>query len=313
MIRLILRRLGATIVLLAMVSILAFVIPELGPDPAVTLVGAGATTAQIDAARTELGRDRPPVERYFRYVSSAMRGDLGESLRLKGQAISTIISQRIAVTLSLAFIGTLLASLVGFGLGVLGAWRSGGRTDRLIGWSTSIALATPPFWFANVLILGLAIRWRLFPATGWTPFTESVGQWARSMALPAMSLALFGFAAIARVTRAAAGQVLLQEYVRSARVRGLSGRQIIRHHVLRNTLAQSVPVMALQLIVAFGASAIVEIVFALPGLGSELVQAASSGDTPVIQGIALVAALLVAFTNLFSDVVQALLNPKVRI
>jgi peptide/nickel transport system permease protein len=306
------RRLLATVVLLTLVSILAFAISELGTDPVDVFASTGASEEERAAIRTELGRDGSPAQRYTTYMGRAVRLDLGRSVVTRSQ-ISTLVKQRIVVTLTVAFAGILVAGVVGYSLGLLAAWKAGGPIDRCVRVLTSVALATPPFWFAAVLILIFAIRWRIFPATGWTAFSDSVADWAKGLVLPAVSVSLFGFAAITRVTRVSVAQVLSQDFVRSARVKGLTPLQVLRRHVLRNSIASVVPVIALQFVVMFGAAAIIENVFALPGLGSSIVSAATQGDLPVIQAVALVAALLVATSNLVADIVQAMLNPKVRV
>jgi peptide/nickel transport system permease protein len=310
-IRLIFGRLVAAIVLVFLVSVLAFGISELGPDPAVTAAGPGAFPEDIVAARERLGLAGSAPQRYLDWISGAVRGDLGRSL-LTTQPIQELLGQRTPVTLTIALAGIVVSAILGITLGILSAARPGGSLDRVVRFLVSIALATPPFWFASVLVLIFALRLGWLPATGWTPFSVSPTQWLRSLVLPALAVSLFGFAAITRTARTAALGVLSQDFIRSAKMKGLTGSEILRRHVLRNTLTTVLPILGVQFIVMFGAAAIIENVLALPGLGQAIVSAGSSGDTPIIQGVALAVAVLVAITNLIIDVLQGLLNPKTR-
>jgi peptide/nickel transport system permease protein len=309
MLALIARRLAATVVLLGLVSVLAFSVAELaavlGTDPVMKVVSSGASAEEIKAANIKIGRDRPAIERYGRFVSRAVRGDLGLSTHRETTQVTAIIKQGMGKTLTIALVGIALATIFGFSLGVHSAWRSGSLTDRASRIVTTISLSTAPFWFASLLqgIFGVRLGW--LPATQW--------QSPRAIIMPSIAISLFGLGAIFRATRVAAAHVLSQDYVRAARVKGLSAGQILRRHVVRNTFVSIVPLVALQFVVMVGAAVIVENVFAIPGLGTAVVEAAANSDFPVIQGVALFAAVVVAMSNLLSDVVQAILNPKVRL
>jgi peptide/nickel transport system permease protein len=311
MLRVIATRLAAAAVLLFLVSLLAFGLGELGPDPAVTAAGPGAFPEDIVAARERLDIAGTAPARFIEWSSNAVRGNLGRSL-LTSQPITEMVRQRVVVTLTIALAGITLATLLGYTAGIVSAVRAGSRVDTGVRFAVSLALATPPFWFASVLVLLFAVRFRWFPATGWTAFSTSPLQWLRTLVLPAFAVSLFGFAAITRSARNAALGVLAQDYIRSAKMKGLSARQILRRHVLRNTAVGVLPVIGVQFIVTIGASALVENLLALPGLGRAVIEAASQGDTPVIQGVAISVAIIVAITNLSIDIAQGLLNPKAR-
>jgi peptide/nickel transport system permease protein len=310
--RVITTRTLAAVVLLLLVSVLAFGLGELGPDPAVTAAGPGAFPEDIEAARERLDIAGSAPERLAEWSGKAIRGNLGQSL-MTSQPITEMVRQRMVVTLTIAVAGITLATVLGFTAGITSAVRAGSRIDTAIRFLVSLALATPPFWFASVLVLLFAVRFRWFPATGWTPFTTSPWKWLQGLVLPAFAVSLFGFAAITRSARNAALGVLSQDYIRSAKMKGLSVRQILRRHVFRNTVVGVLPIVGVQFIVTIGASALVENLLALPGLGRAVIDGASQGDTPVIQGVAITFAILVALTNLVIDIVQGVLNPKARI
>jgi peptide/nickel transport system permease protein len=310
-IRLLLSRLLGSLVLVALVGLLAFALGELGPDPAVTAAGPGAFPEDIAAARERLGVASSASGRLGDWTTNALRGDLGDSL-LTGQPIIELVRQRATVTLTIAVAGILLASLLGVSAGLLAGTRAGTKPDQIVRVCIAVALATPPFWFASVLVLVFAVRLRWLPATQWTPFTVSPGGWLKGLILPAFAVSLFGFAAIARTTRGAAIKVVDQDFIRAARVRGLTRSALIRRHVLRNTAVAVLPVLGVQFIVTVGASALIENLMALPGLGRAVIDAASQGDTPVIQGVAIAVACLVAVTNVSMDLLQGALNPKTR-
>jgi peptide/nickel transport system permease protein len=310
MLSVLVKRLGATVVLLAIVSVLAFVLSRAGTDP-VEALSYGVDESGKAAIEERFGREGSLPEQYVTYMSRAVRGDLGPAM-MTDERITDTIRRRIGVTLTIAFSGLLVATAIGFSLGIVAAWRSGTWLDRVIRVFGSVALATPPFWFGSVLILVLAVRNKWLPATGWTRFSDSPAQWLRGLVLPALAVSLFGIATIMRATRTAATQIFSQDFIRSARVKGLTIWQTIRKHVVRNVLAQIVPILGLQFVVLFGTSVFVESLLAIPGLGFPIVNAANQGDAGVIQGIAMVAAIVVAVVNLISDIAQSALNPKVR-
>jgi peptide/nickel transport system permease protein len=310
-IRFLLSRLAGAFVLVALVGLLSFALSEVGPDPAVTAAGPGAFPEDIEAARVRLGIAATAPGRLADWVGGAVRGDLGSSL-LTGQPITEMVRQRATVTLTIAIAGIALSAVLGMVAGLLAASRAGGKTDSAVRMVIALALATPPFWFASVLVLVFAVRLRWLPATQWTPFTISAADWARGLILPAAAVSLFGFAAIARTTRTAAMNVIEQDFVRAAKMRGLSAWQLVKSHVLRNTVVTILPILGVQFIVMIGASALIENLMALPGLGRAVIDAASQGDTPVIQGVAIAVATLVAITNIGVDLLQGVLNPKAR-
>lgn len=308
----VLRRTGAAVLLVLVVSVLAFLLAQLSPtDPVDALLGEAQTPQLRAELERELGLDDPLPVQYAAWLGDALRGDFGSSYTSRTD-VGAVVAQRLPVTLTITLAGVLLAVLVGCTAGGLAAMAPDGPLDRLVRVAASLAMATPAFWFAMVLVLLLAVRAPVFVATGWTPLSVSPVQWLRSLVLPAVAVSLFGFAHLSRLTRSSLVDVLARDHVRSARVRGLHPVQIVLRHGLRNALPPVVASIGLVLVTTFGITAVLEVVFALPGLGQSLVEAAARGDTPVVQAVALVTATMVAAVNLLADIAVSALDPRVR-
>jgi peptide/nickel transport system permease protein len=312
MIRFLLRRSAATVVLVLLVSLLTFVLLELAPDPAEARAGVTATPEQVEAVRVEFGLDRGPVERYVSWLGDAVRGDFGTSLQYK-TPVREIISSRLGITLTIAAAALLLSVILGVALGTIAALKADSWVDRTILTISALAWSAPAFWVAMVLVAVFAITYGWFPATGWTAFGDDPFQWFRGLVLPAIALSLGGTSNLARITRSSVLEVLHSDHLRSVRVKGLSPWTIVRSHVLPSALSPVITSATLLFIGLFNAAALAEIVFAIPGLGTQAFSAAGFGDTTTVLGITVVAAVVVGLTNLLADLLQALVNPRVRL
>jgi peptide/nickel transport system permease protein len=310
--RLILRRLAALIPLLFIVSVIVWGLLLLIPgDPALAIAGETATPEQVEDVRRELGLDAPPVVRYLRWMGDVLQGDLGTSL-FTSYRVTDAISDRLPVTLSLVGIAFALSVIIGLSVGVIGAVNRGRFLDRLVTVGTSVGIAIPNFWLGLMLITFFALRLGWFPAGGYVSFTSDPLGWARSIALPAITLALAGAAELARQMRAGMVDVLQQDYIRTHRAKGLPDRLIIGRHGMKNALMPVVTVAGLQIARLFGLSTIVEQIFNMQGVGQLAVDAVFKRDVPVIQGVVLMITLVVVLCNLIVDVTYGYLNPKVR-
>ena len=313
MLQLIIRRLFIMIPVLFLVSLMVFSLILLVPgDPAVTLAGENATEEQIEATRERLGLNDPVIEQYGRWVSNAVQGDLGSSL-FSSQKVTEAITQRLPATLSLAGGAIILSVLIGLPAGILSAIFRGRWLDRVIGLGAASALAMPNYFIAMLLILFFAIWNPIFPATSFVPFSEDPVEWAKHLVLPWITLALASAAVITRQLRSALIGVLAQDYVRTARAKGLRGRSVILKHASKNAAIPVVTVLGTQIAFALGGSVIVEGVFGIAGVGQLAITAVQKRDLPVIQGIVVMATLLVLFCNLLVDLAYGYLNPKVRV
>lgn len=310
-IRLVVRRLLSSAPLLFLVSALTFVLVSLVPgDPARTLVGQHATVEQYEAVRGQLGLDEPLPVQYWDWLVRVFHGDLGSSL-FSGEPVTSVLNNRLPVSLSLIIAGTVVSGILGVSLGLLSA-RRGGFLVKAVDGLALLGLAVPAFWFALVLIALGAVRLRWFPVTGYVPFADDPAEWGRSLVLPVLSLSLGAVAIIAKQTRDSVLDTLSRDFVRVMQANGFSRRSILYRHVLRNAALPLVTVLGVVLVSLLAAAVFVETVFAMPGLGSLTQQATVQHDIPVIQGAVLYITVLVVLVNLLVDLLYSRLDPRVR-
>jgi peptide/nickel transport system permease protein len=312
MLRLIIQRLLALIPLLFIVSVLTFSFTSLLPaDPADLIVGEQGTPEQYKEVRERLGLNEPIVTRYLRWVDRAAHGDLGTSF-FNSVKVTDAVMQRLPITVSLTAVSALIAIIVGLAAGIAAALKPRSLVDRLATLGATFGQAVPNFWFGLLLAAIFAVGLRWFPATGFTPITQSPWNWLRSVTLPALALGLASSAAIARQVRSSMVGVLQQDYIRAARAQGLSRRRVIFKHALKNALVPVVAVLSFQITVLLGGALIVEQVFAINGLGTLAITAVRRQDIPMIQGLVLVMVGLVVIVQLVTDLIYGYLNPKAR-
>lgn len=312
MLRLIGQRLLALVPLLFIVSVLTFSFTALLPgDPVDLIIGDEGTQEQYDMVRERLGMNVPIVTRYFHWLGRAAQGDLGTSF-FNSVEVMDAVMQRLPVTLSLTAVSALIAVVVGLLAGIAAALNPRSWIDRVATFGATLGQAIPNFWFGILLVAFFAVNLRWFPATGFTPITESPWEWLRSITLPSLALGLSSSAAIARQVRSAMVGVLQQDYIRAARAQGLSSRRVVFKHVLKNALIPVVAVLSFQITILLGGALIVEQVFAINGLGSLAISAVRQQDIPMIQGIVLVSVFVVVVIQLFTDMIYGFLNPKAR-
>lgn len=310
-IRLITRRIVWSIPLLFVASALTFVLVSLVPgNPAEAILGPTASVAQIAALQKHLGLDEPLWTQYWHWLEQAVHGNLGTSL-VTDQSVTGILGSRLTVSLNLIIGGSLVASSVGVTLGALAATR-GGVIGRFVEAVAVLGLAIPNFWLGLVLIEAFAVTLRIFPTFGFVPFSQSPGHWFVSLVLPVVAIAAGGTTFIAVQTRDSMLEVLRRDFVRVLEANGISRRSVVYKHALRNAAIPVVTVIGINFVGLLGGSVLIESVFNLPGLGSELVSAATSHDIPVIQGAVVYFTLIVIVVNVLVDIAYGLLNPRVR-
>jgi peptide/nickel transport system permease protein len=281
---------------------LAFLISHLVPgDPVTVMLGTQGTAEQAEMLREELGLNDPIYVQYVRFIGRAVQGDLGRSIRTE-QPVLTEIGERFGTTLWLTVVSVIAAAIVGMSLGIAAA-SSGPLGDSAIMAFALLGISMPYFWSGILLILlfGLTLDWLPVAGTGW-----------KAMILPAITLAAPAAAVLARMTRSTMLEVLNQDFVRTARAKGLRERIVILRHVLKNALIPVVTIIGLQFGGLLAGSVIVESVFSRPGLGRYTVTAIQSRDFPQIQGIVLVTAAIYVFVNLAVDLLYAVLDPRIR-
>lgn len=294
------------------ITAIAFALLYLSSDGiARSILGDQATEGQVAAKAAELGLDRPLLVRYFEWLGSALRGDLGSSW-FTPQTVSDALLSRLPVTLSLLIATTVVAGVIAFGLGVAAAVYRG-WLDRFVQILSVIGYAIPGFLVALFLVLLFSITLGWLPATGYIPISEDPVGWLRTMIMPIIALSISMIAATAQQVRGAMIDVLRQDYIRTLRSRGTSEREIVLKHALRNASGTGLTVLGLQFVGLLGGAIIVEQIFALPGLGTVAIQYTTRGDIPVVMGLLLVTSLIVAVANLLVDLVVGVLNPKARV
>ncbi|MCA2013691.1 ABC transporter permease [Cereibacter sphaeroides] len=312
MFRLLLRRLLALVPLLFLVSVLTFSFTAMLPsDPVDLILGDTGTTEQHDMLRERMGLNDPVVVRYARWLGNAVQGDLGTSF-FNSVDVTRAMMQRMPVTLSLTAVAALIAIATGIAAGVAAALYPRSWIDRLATIGATFGQAVPNFWFGLILVAIFAVNLHWFPATGFTPISQSPWDWLRSVTLPAVALGLSSSAAIARQVRSAMVGVLQMDYIRAARAQGLSTRRVILRHALTNAMVPVIAVLSFQITVLLGGALIVEQVFAINGLGTLAITAVRQQDIPMIQGLVLVMVGMVVLVQLATDILYGLLNPKAR-
>jgi peptide/nickel transport system permease protein len=310
-IKLVVRRVLWSIPLLFVASALTFVLVSLVPgNPAEAILGPTATAAGIAALQKHLGLDLPIWTQYWHWLEQAVQGNFGTSL-LTGQSVTAILGSRLTVSLNLIVFGSAGAALLGVTFGTLAATR-GGWVGRFVEAAAVLGLAIPNFWLGLVLIEVFAVTLPIFPTFGFVPFSQSPIQWFGSLFLPVVALAAGGTTFIAVQTRDSMLDVLRRDFVRVLEANGIPRWSVVYKHALRNAAIPVVTVIGVNFVGLLGGTVLVESVFSLPGLGSEIVTAAANHDIPVIQGAVVYFTLIVVVVNVLVDVAYGLLNPRVR-
>jgi peptide/nickel transport system permease protein len=316
MLRFLAQRLLALIPVLLVVAVIVFLILRLTPgDPAAVIAGNSATNEDIERIREQLGLTKPILAQFWIWFSGVLRGDLGFSF-FQNKPVVELIGQRIEPTLSLAAGTLLLSVLIAVPLGTLAAWRMGGWLDRLLSGFSVAGFSIPVFVIGYVLIYIFAIQLHWLPVQGYRrlfgPSGAGLGAWAYQLVLPWVSLATIYVALIARVTRASVSEALTEDYIRTARAKGLKESAVLLRHALANAAVPIVTVIGIGVALLIGGVVVTETVYAIPGLGSLTVDAVLNRDFPVIQGVVLFFSVLYVLVNLAVDVSYLVLDPRIR-
>ncbi|ROO87470.1 peptide/nickel transport system permease protein [Actinocorallia herbida] len=313
MLMLAVRRLVSAVPLLLAISLLVFLLLDLMPgDAAATLAGENASAEQIAELRGRLGLDQPVLLRYWDWLTSAVHGDLGQSL-FSSQSVTDTVLERLPVTASLGLAALLLVVVIGLPLGIFAARRPGSAVDRLLSAFASLAMALPPFVVGLVLVLLFAVNLGALPATGYVPLSEGgLGGWLRNLVLPAIAVAAIPVAELARQTRGALVDAQSKDYIRTVRAKGVHERSVLLKHALKNAGVPIATVLGLQVNRLLAGSVTVEFVFAMPGFGALAVNAVIQRDLPMILGVVLTSALIVVVVNILTDLSYGFFNPRLR-
>ncbi|WP_206452746.1 ABC transporter permease [Aurantimonas marina] len=308
------KRLIAAIPVLFGLTIIVFLIMAMIPgDPATAILGSYATPENVARLNRDLGLDKSLPEQYFIWIGNLFQGDLGRSYTLNRPVLDEVL-ERFSATLILAGTSLILCSIFGLLAGIASAVRQYGWTDKIVTLLVLIGISTPSFWLGLLLILGFAVNLRLFPASGMYAIYGGgdLLDLLHHLALPAFTLSVVATGVIARLTRTAMLEVLRQDYIRTARAKGLTERRVIFRHAFKSALVSVIPVIGIQAGFVIGGAVYIETVFQWPGIGSMLVKAISTRDLLLVQGGVLVVAAAYVLFNLIADVVQTLLDPRLR-
>jgi peptide/nickel transport system permease protein len=280
-------------------------------DVSSELAGPGASAADIARIRAVYGLDRPFHERLLGWYGALAQGDLGQSVLL-GRSVTRAIFERLPVTLSLTGLALLLAVVIGISTGVLAALRVNTWVDQATMAVALAGLSLPDFWLGLVMIWLFAVQFGWLPTGGYVPLSDDPVGWLRSMAMPALALAVTQIGLLARMTRASMLDVLRQDYMRTARAKGLPDRVVIGRHALANVMIPVITVIGLSVGILLGGAVVVEQVFSIPGVGRLIIGGILRRDFPVIQGGLLLTATIFVLVNLLVDVLYAVVDPRVR-
>ncbi len=313
LLRQILQRLMALVPMLLGLSIASFALVHVIPgDPAVVMLGGEGTPQQVAELRKQLGLDRPLLVRYGEWLARVARGDLGESLYNRTRVIDEM-RWRFPTTLTLVCLSLLLSVAIGVPAGLVSAVFRNSWLDHLARLLTLVSLSLPSFWLGLMLIILFSVKLSLVPVVGYTSVVTDFWSGIRFLILPSLALGTYLTALLARLVRSSVLEVLGQDYIRTARAKGLRERAVLFRHALRNALIPAVTVIGINVGILLGGSAVIETLFVLPGVGQLVVTALYNRDLPVIQGLILYISVIYVLINLVVDILYTYLDPRVRI
>lgn len=300
----ILKRIGLAFLVALFVSFLSFMMLRAGGDPAIAMAGEGASEADIEFIRVQFGFDRPVMVQYFDWLFGALRGDFGESTYFSS-TVAELIAERLPTTLKLGVASLIFAVLLAVPLGMIAAVYPNSLIDRTALAVSVLGQALPNFWFALMLIVVFSVWWPLLPPSGNTTWQHFI--------MPTVVLGYYATPAIMRLTRSGMLDVLRSDYIRTARAKGLSPLQVVGKHAMRNAVLPVVSLSTVQFGYMLGGSIIIESIFALHGIGQLAWESISRADLPTVQAIVLVLSLIYVGLNLAGDLLNALLDPRIRV
>jgi peptide/nickel transport system permease protein len=308
----VIRRILATIPVMAVVALFVFSLLYIAPgDPAAVIAGDQATPADVERIRQSLGLDRPFLVQFGDWVWNIVHANLGTSM-FTGLPVTKMIAQRIEPTLSLMAVTLVFAISVAVPLGVVAAWRAGSLLDRAIMAFAVFGFSVPVFVVGYLLAYLFALELEWLPVQGYTPLSEGLWPWIQNLILPAIALGCVYIALIARITRAAMLEVLAQDYIRTARAKGIGQSGILFVHALKNASVPIVTVIGIGIALLIGGAVVTESVFVIPGLGRLTIDAILRRDYPVIQGVVVLFSFVYVLVNLMVDLIYTLLDPRIR-
>jgi peptide/nickel transport system permease protein len=306
------RRLLATIPVMAIVAVLVFSMLRMTPgDPASIIAGPAATASDVAGIRDRLGLDRPIVEQFGIWIGNVLRGDFGESFFFK-KTVASLIADRLEPTVALATLTLILSIVVAVPLGVLAAYKQGTWVDRLVMGFSVLGFSVPVFVIGYLLIYVFAIELRWLPVQGYQNLRDGFGGFLSRLVLPSLTLSVIYIALIARIARTSVLEVLGEDYIRTARAKGLPRVTVLMRHALRNAAVPIVTVIGIGIALLIGGVVVTESVYSIPGLGRLTVDAVLARDYPTVQAVILLFSFVYVLLNLLVDVAYTFLDPRIR-
>ncbi len=312
MVAFIVRRLIQSVFVLLLVSLIAFSLLQIIPgDPAAIMLGTEASPGQIEALRHELLLDQPLPLQYLHWLTNLLQGNLGKSVSYN-ESVAGLITTRIPITFHLGLVALLLSTLLSIPAGVISAVRRGSWLDSVISIAANLGMAIPIFWLGILGIYLFALKLGWLPVQGYTSPLENLGQSTRQLIMPAICLAVVPLASLTRQTRSSMLEVIRQDYIRTARSKGLKESAVITGHALKNAIIPVITLLGLQVRNLVGGSVLVEQVFNIPGMGRLMVASVFNKDFVTVQGTIMVVAIAVALANLLVDISYGYFDPRIR-
>lgn len=306
------RRVATGLATLLVASIIVFAVLEIVPgDPAQLMLGLNATDETLNALREQMGLNEPVLQRYVSWLTGMLVGDFGNSYTYS-VPVSELIAERVIVSLPLAIMALVLSTAIAIPVGIFAASRHGKSADTVAMGTAQLGVAIPNFWFALLLVYVFAVGLRLFPAGGFPGWDAGIWRGVMALFLPAIALALPQAAILSRVTRSALIEVLSEDYIRTARAKGLPANTVLWTHALQNALIPVLTILGLQFAFLIAGTIIIENVFYLPGLGRLIFQAITQRDLIVVESIVMLLVAVVIVVNLLVDISYALIDPRLR-
>lgn len=308
----VIKRIFALVPVLAVVAVIVFLLLHLSPgDPAVIIAGDTASASDIEQIRQKLGLDRPLLEQFFGWLWRMAHGDMGVSV-FTGLPVTTMIGQRLEPTFWLTLSTISFAVVLAVPMGIVAAWKAGSWIDRSIMALAVLAFSLPVFLIGYFFIFGFSIKWALLPVQGFKSISDGIGPFVSHLILPTLSGGLVYMALIARMTRATMLEVLGEDYIRTARAKGVGNTRLLLRHALKNAAVPIVTTIGLGVALLLGGVIVTESVFAIPGIGRLTVDSVLRRDYPVIQGIVLLTSTVYVLINLVIDLLYTVFDPRIR-
>jgi len=312
MLAFIVRRIISTIPVMAFVALFVFSLLYIAPgDPAAVIAGDQASPADVERIRASLGLDRPYLVRFGEWFFRVLQGDLGTSI-FTSLPVTQLIAQRIEPTLSLMVLTLIFAVVIAVPMGVVAAWKAGTWVDRAVVGFAVFGFSVPVFVIGYLLAYIFALKLDWLPVQGYTPIAQGIWPWFKNLVLPAITLGTVYIALIARITRATMLEVLQQDYIRTARSKGLAQNSVLYLHALKNAAVPVITIIGIGVALLIGGAVVTESVFAIPGLGRLTLDAILRRDYPVIQGVVLIFSFVYVLVNLAVDLIYTLVDPRIR-